>query len=173
LSVNPRINQTGGHYVSPSSLQKAFKDALRKSRIPKNADEAENESAIESQDTMAETTAEAAEDNQGTAETIQTSTETSEAETTPTDASEANRESEVKDETETATDKFAGATDANDEPQPVSERNPMIESSTADDFPQTDAPTGEAESETTESGENSDTENTQSSTESEEKTAKG
>ncbi len=37
LSINPRTNQTGRHHVSPSSLQKAFKEALRKSRIPKNA----------------------------------------------------------------------------------------------------------------------------------------
>ncbi len=37
LSVNPRTNQTGRHHVSPSSLQKPFKEALRKSRIPKNA----------------------------------------------------------------------------------------------------------------------------------------
>ncbi len=147
--------------------------------VEKKTDETKKESAIESQDTiksqdtMAETTAETAGNNQETAETIQTSTETSEAETTPTDASEANRESEAKDETKTATDESTETTDANDEPQPVSERNPMIESSTADDFPQTDVPNGEAESETTESGENSDTGNTQSSTESEEKTANG
>jgi integron integrase len=37
LSVNPRTGVTGRHHVSPSNLQKAFKDALRKSRIPKNA----------------------------------------------------------------------------------------------------------------------------------------
>ncbi len=37
LSINPRTNQTGRHHVSPSSMQKAFKVALRKSRIPKNA----------------------------------------------------------------------------------------------------------------------------------------
>ncbi len=141
--------------------------------VEKTTDETDNESATESQDTMAETPAEAAEDNQDSAETLQTSTETSEVETTAADPTEANRESEVKDETETVTDEPSETTDANDEPQPVSERNPMIESSTADDFPQTDAPTGEAEGETTESGENSDTKNKQSSTESEEKTANG
>ena len=37
LSVNPRSGQTGRQHVSPSSLQKLFKEALRKSRIPKNA----------------------------------------------------------------------------------------------------------------------------------------
>jgi len=37
LSENPRTNAAGRHHVSPSSLQKSFKDALRKSRIPKNA----------------------------------------------------------------------------------------------------------------------------------------
>jgi len=37
LSVNPRTNQTARHHVSPSSLQKPFKEAVRKSRIPKNA----------------------------------------------------------------------------------------------------------------------------------------
>ena len=38
LSRNPRTGLTGGrHHVSPSGLQKAFRDALRKSRIPKNA----------------------------------------------------------------------------------------------------------------------------------------
>ncbi len=37
LSVNPRTEQTGRTHVSPSSLQKPFKDAVRKSRIPKNA----------------------------------------------------------------------------------------------------------------------------------------
>lgn len=37
LSVNPRTNTTGRHHVSPSSLQKVFKDAVRKSRVPKNA----------------------------------------------------------------------------------------------------------------------------------------
>ncbi len=37
LSKNPRSGATGRHHVSPSSLQKVFKDALRKSRIAKNA----------------------------------------------------------------------------------------------------------------------------------------
>ncbi len=37
LSVDPRTSQTGRHHVSPSALQKVFKEALRKSRIPKNA----------------------------------------------------------------------------------------------------------------------------------------
>ena len=37
LSVNPRSGQTGRQHVSPSGLQRVFKDALRKSRIPKNA----------------------------------------------------------------------------------------------------------------------------------------
>lgn len=37
LSVNARTGATGRHYVSPASLQKPFKDILRKSRIPKNA----------------------------------------------------------------------------------------------------------------------------------------
>ena len=37
LSKNPRTGATGRHHVSPSSLQKPFKDALRKSRIAKNA----------------------------------------------------------------------------------------------------------------------------------------
>jgi small subunit ribosomal protein S1 len=141
--------------------------------VEKKTDENENKSAIESQDTIAETTAEVAEDNQDTSETLQTLTETSEAETTATDPTEVNRESEVKGETETVTDESTETTDAHDEAQPVSARNPMIESSTAGDFPQTDAATDETESGMTESGENSDTENTQSSIESEEKTANG
>ena len=37
LSINPRSGKNGRHHVSPSSLQKVFKVALRKSRIPKNA----------------------------------------------------------------------------------------------------------------------------------------
>ena len=37
LSVNPRSGQTRRHHVSPSSLQKPFKEALQKSRIPKNS----------------------------------------------------------------------------------------------------------------------------------------
>ena len=37
LSVNPRSDTKGRHHVSPSSLQKPFKEALRKSRIAKNA----------------------------------------------------------------------------------------------------------------------------------------
>ncbi len=37
LSVDPRSGRQGRHHVSPSSLQKAFKDALRKSRVAKNA----------------------------------------------------------------------------------------------------------------------------------------
>ena len=37
LSVNPRSDSKGRQHVSPSSLQKPFKAALRKSRIPKNA----------------------------------------------------------------------------------------------------------------------------------------
>jgi integron integrase len=37
MSKNPRSGKTGRHHVSPSSLQKTFKDALRKSRIAKNA----------------------------------------------------------------------------------------------------------------------------------------
>ncbi|MGH9897581.1 MAG: integron integrase [Pyrinomonadaceae bacterium] len=37
LSENPRSGAIGRHHVSPSSLQKVFKDALRKSRIAKNA----------------------------------------------------------------------------------------------------------------------------------------
>ena len=37
LSVDPRTNQKGRHHVSASSLQKVFKQAVRKSRIPKNA----------------------------------------------------------------------------------------------------------------------------------------
>lgn len=36
-SVNPRTNQTGRHHISPSGLQRIFKETLRKSRIPKNA----------------------------------------------------------------------------------------------------------------------------------------
>jgi len=139
--------------------------------VEKTNAETENESAVKSQDTIAETTTEDVKDNQETAETFQTSTETTEAETTVTDAAEVGRESEVKGETETV--ESTETTDANDETQPVSKRNPMIESSTADDFPQTNAPTSEAKGETIESGENSDTENTLSSTESEEKTANG
>ena len=141
--------------------------------VEKKIGETENESSVVTQDTTDETTANAAEDNQETVETSQTSTETSEAKTTPTNETEANRESEVKAETETTTDEPSKTTDANDETEPVSERNPMIENSTADDFLQTDAPADEAESETTELGENSDADNTQSSTESEEKTANG
>ena len=37
LSVNPRTGATVRHHVSPSSLQKPFKEILRKSRIAKNA----------------------------------------------------------------------------------------------------------------------------------------
>lgn len=37
LSVNPRTGATGRHHVSPASIQKSFKEILRKSRIPKNA----------------------------------------------------------------------------------------------------------------------------------------
>lgn len=37
LSVNPRSGLKCRHHVSPASLQKAFKNALRISRIPKNA----------------------------------------------------------------------------------------------------------------------------------------
>ncbi len=37
LSKNPRSGATGRHHVSPASLQKAFKTAVRKSRIPKSA----------------------------------------------------------------------------------------------------------------------------------------
>ncbi|MGI9035836.1 MAG: integron integrase, partial [Pyrinomonadaceae bacterium] len=37
LSVDPRAGKTGRQHVSPSALQKTFKDALRKSRIAKNA----------------------------------------------------------------------------------------------------------------------------------------
>lgn len=37
LSVNPRSGKTARHHVSPSSLQKPFKAAVRKSRISKNA----------------------------------------------------------------------------------------------------------------------------------------
>ena len=37
LSVNPRSGSKARHHVSPSSLQKPFKEAVRKSRIPKNA----------------------------------------------------------------------------------------------------------------------------------------
>ncbi len=37
LSRDPRTNKTGRHHVSPSSLQKPFKECVRKSRIPKNA----------------------------------------------------------------------------------------------------------------------------------------
>jgi integron integrase len=37
LSIDPRVGARGRHHVSPSGLQRVFKDALRKSRIPKNA----------------------------------------------------------------------------------------------------------------------------------------
>lgn len=37
VSKNPRDGSTGRHHVSPSSLQKPFKEILRKSRIPKAA----------------------------------------------------------------------------------------------------------------------------------------
>jgi integron integrase len=37
MSVNPRTGESGRHHLSPSTLQKAFRDALRKSRIAKNA----------------------------------------------------------------------------------------------------------------------------------------
>lgn len=37
LSKNPRTEAIGRHHVSPASLQKPFKEILRKSRIPKNA----------------------------------------------------------------------------------------------------------------------------------------
>lgn len=37
LSKNPRTGATGRHHVSPASLQKPFKEILRKSRIAKNA----------------------------------------------------------------------------------------------------------------------------------------
>ena len=37
LSINPRTGTSGRQHVSSSSLQKSFKEALRKSRIPKNA----------------------------------------------------------------------------------------------------------------------------------------
>ena len=37
LSVDPRSGLRGRQHVSPSSLQKPFKEAVRKSRIPKNA----------------------------------------------------------------------------------------------------------------------------------------
>ncbi len=155
------------------AVAEAENQANTEQQIEKKTDETENELTIETQDTMAGTTTKAAGDNQETAETLQTSTETSEAETTATGSTEANRESEVKDETETANDPSMETTDASDDAQPVSERNPMIENVSADDFPQTDAPTGKTESETTESGKNSDTKNTQSSAESEEKTANG
>jgi len=37
LSKNPRTGATGRHHVSPASLQKPFKDVMRKSRIAKTA----------------------------------------------------------------------------------------------------------------------------------------
>ncbi len=37
ISKNPRTGLSGRHHISPSSVQTKFKDALRKSRIPKNA----------------------------------------------------------------------------------------------------------------------------------------
>lgn len=37
LSKNPRTGKTGRHHASPSSLQKPFREALRKCRINKNA----------------------------------------------------------------------------------------------------------------------------------------
>lgn len=37
MSVNPRTGESGRHHLSPSTLQKAFRDALQKSRIAKNA----------------------------------------------------------------------------------------------------------------------------------------
>ena len=37
LSVNPRTDKKNRHHVSPSGLQRVFKQALQKSRIPKNA----------------------------------------------------------------------------------------------------------------------------------------
>ena len=37
LSKNPRTGAAGRHHVSPSSLQKPFKEAIRKSHITKNA----------------------------------------------------------------------------------------------------------------------------------------
>jgi site-specific recombinase XerD len=37
LSKNPRTDKTGRHHWSASTLQKAFKTALTKSRIPKKA----------------------------------------------------------------------------------------------------------------------------------------
>ncbi len=37
LSQNPRTNSKARHHVSPASLQKPFKEIMRKSRIPKNA----------------------------------------------------------------------------------------------------------------------------------------
>lgn len=37
LSKNPRTGATGRHHVSPASLQKPFKEVIRKSRIAKNA----------------------------------------------------------------------------------------------------------------------------------------
>lgn len=37
LSKNPRTGATGRHHVSPTSLQKPFKEVMRKSRIAKNA----------------------------------------------------------------------------------------------------------------------------------------
>lgn len=37
LSKNPRTGATGRHHVSPASLQKPFKEILRKSRVAKNA----------------------------------------------------------------------------------------------------------------------------------------
>lgn len=37
LSVNPRTNLKGRHHVSPASLQKPFKEVMRKSRIAKAA----------------------------------------------------------------------------------------------------------------------------------------
>lgn len=37
LSKNPRTGATGRHHVSPASLQKAFKTAVRNSRVPKMA----------------------------------------------------------------------------------------------------------------------------------------
>ena len=37
LSVNPRTGKKGRHHVSAASLQKPFKETVRKNRIPKNA----------------------------------------------------------------------------------------------------------------------------------------
>jgi integron integrase len=37
LSINPRTGATGRYHVSPASLQKPFKEIMRKSRIAKNA----------------------------------------------------------------------------------------------------------------------------------------